>query len=173
MTIIRKVYLIGAGLLVFLGVGAPIEAQVVCGSCIRTIRDVVETEPGVFEGDLLHRFPNGGDQCNWSVPGRHSWCVRCGGTSFCHTGWWSGNCHIACGPTGGMVAALTEIREALETDDMAVVATAVLRERSGVVVEFISEAGRIDLFLPCSPDRPFHTIPVLPGMRERLGAQLA
>ena len=62
MMITRKVYLIGAGLLVFLGIGVTIEAQVVCGSCIRTIRNVVETEPGVFEGDLFHRFPNGGDQ---------------------------------------------------------------------------------------------------------------
>lgn len=64
-----------------------------------------------------------------------------------------------------------EIREALDSDDIAVVASALLRDRVGVSVEFIPKSGRIDL-LPCDPYRPYHTIPVVPEVREALMGEL-
>ena len=70
------------------------------------------------------------------------------------------------------MAALTEIEEALGAEDIVLAASALRRERTGVSVEFIPEAGRIDLMVPCHPDRVYHTIPVLPEVRTRLQAEL-
>lgn len=70
------------------------------------------------------------------------------------------------------MAALTEIEEALGAEDIALAASALRRERTGVSVEFNPRMGRIDLMLPCEPDRVHYTIPVLPEVRTRLQAEL-
>ncbi len=49
------------------------------------------------------------------------------------------------------MAVLTEVRKALENEDITVVASALLRDRVGVSVDFIPDRGRIDLLLPCDP----------------------
>lgn len=98
-------------------------------------------------------------------------CSRCGGTSDCHREFRTGNCHIACGPAGGDVAAaLTEVEDALASGDVTAVASALLEPRTGLSLEFIPENGRIDLFLSCTPDRTYRTIPVMPEARDRLAA---
>ena len=61
---------------------------------------------------------------------------------------------------------------ASEAERIAVVASALTKEWPGVVVEFIPEGGRIDLLLPCEPNEPFHTIPVVPELRKALVEEL-
>lgn len=119
-------------------------------------------------GETTHGFLLGGDLCGWVGSGEGNQCARCGGTSTCHHVYWTGECHIACGPEGDAMAALTEIQQALAGDDATVVASVLLRERSGVHIEFIPEGGRIDLMLPCDLTQTFRTIPVVPALREAL-----
>lgn len=174
MTILRKGYLFVAALFVFSLAPAPAEAQeVVCGWC-QELNAIWAWPDGTitFWG---HRFPGGGNGC----PGlevfqpRTGSCARCGGTSTCHFGWDKHRCHILCGPAGGDFAAVTEIEEALTSGDMTMVAAALNRDRDGLSVEFVPEAGRVDFILACDPDRAFRSIPLLPEVRERLKAQLA
>lgn len=167
MTIAMKTCLGMTALLLFLVPSESAEAQslgeVVCWWCT--------------EEDGMHAFTLNGQGCGSEgeypdnpVP---SQCVRCGGTSECHYRRKVGPCHIPCGPDGDeAVVAVTEIQEAMETEDVAVVASALMKERSGVSVEFIPEGGRIDLVLPCRPSMPFRTIPVVPELREALVAEL-
>lgn len=173
MTIVRKSFpfLTALFLLLVAAGGAPVgsldeeegdEAGVVCWWCWQ------------IGGD--HIFMPGGEGCVGGIPGighplMH--CSRCGGTSDCHVGEWrDGPCHIACGPEGDAMAALTEIREAMEGDDVTVIASALLRSRPAVSVEFVPEQGRINLVRACDPDRVFGTVPVLPGVRAMLAAEL-
>ena len=167
MTIAMKTCLGMAALLLFLVPSEPAEAQFlgepVCWWCIE-------------EGGM-HSFTLNGRGCGsegeYPDHPAPSQCVRCGGTSECHYRRKAGPCHIACGPDGDeAVVAVTEIQEAMETEDVAVVASALMKERSGVSVEFIPEGGRIDLVLPCHPSMPFRTIPVVPEFREALVAEL-
>lgn len=167
MAMLRKAYLFVAALFLFLAPSQPAEAQflgeVVCWWCI-------ETEDG------MHGFTLNGRDCGTAgempdhpIPAQ---CVRCGKTSQCHYDNQPGPCHIACGPAGDAVAALTEIQQGLEDEDITVVASALLRERTGVSTEFVPEGGRIDLLLACEPNKPFRTIPVVPELREALLAEL-
>ena len=168
MTIARKTYLFVAALFVFLVATPPVMAQdddegdVVCWWCFEV------------QGD--HMFVHGGEGCVSGINGtdhENMHCSRCGGTSECHVDRHDpGSCHIACGPAGDAMAALTEIQEALEGDDMTVVASALFRQRTGVYVEFLPEEGRIDLVLPCDPTKAFRTLPVLPEARAKLEVQL-
>ena len=178
MEIARKTYLFVAALFVFLVGSLPneVEAQgggLTCGWCIME-RDVL-VGPGIIIpiGPWEHAFPGGGNACGWEghdEPG--AMCSRCGGEdSHCHTDFWTGACHILCGPAGGDVAAaLTEVEGALGSGDVTAVASALLDPGTGFSFEFIPEAGRIDLFLVCDPDLAFRTIPVLPEARDRLAA---
>ena len=171
MTIARKSFPFLAALFLFLvaGGGAPIGAQeeggegeVVCWWC--------------WEFGGSHIFLPGGERCVSSIPGHGHplmHCSRCGGTSECHVDdWGDGDCHRACGPSGDALAALTEIREVMEGDDVTVMVSALLRPRTTVSVDFLPEQGRIDVVLPCDPDRVFGTVPVLPGVRAMLEAEL-
>ncbi len=175
MTIARKTYLFGTAVLVFLAASAPVELRaqddgggLTCGWCLQ-----VPISLGIYEIADLHGFPYEGGECGWEGSGQGHKCSRCGGDgSSCHFLPQIGPCHIACGPEGDGERAYAEIKEALEDDNMTVVASALLRERAGVSVEFVSGAGRIDLLLPCDPNRPFRTIAVLPEARERLEAEL-
>ena len=118
-----------------------------------------------------HLFAHGGLGCVGGIDGtdeEQMHCSRCGRSSECHTDYQLGPCHIACGPTGDAMAALTEIQQALDGDDMTVVATALTRTRAGVSVEFLPDGGRINLILPCDRSKVFRTIPVVPGARTRL-----
>ena len=182
--IARKTYLLVAGLLIVLAASAPVEVEaqdggggLTCGWCVHGIHGGVRV-PGGIEGVLKHIFPYGGNGCGWEGHDLlFAECSRCGGPdSHCHTQWWDGYCHILCGPEGdamaALTAALTEIEEALGAEDIALAASALRRERTGVSVEFSPGAGRIDLMLPCEPDRVYHTIPVLPEVRTRLQAEL-
>ncbi|MYB97974.1 MAG: hypothetical protein F4123_12570 [Gemmatimonadetes bacterium] len=65
---------------------------------------------------------------------------------------------------------MTEVEDALDRGDVTAVASALLEPRTGLSFDFIPEAGRIDLFLACTPDRAFVTIPVPPEARDRLAA---
>ncbi|MXW16600.1 MAG: hypothetical protein F4Z83_03455 [Gemmatimonadetes bacterium] len=142
-----------------------------CGWCIME-RDLWVGPGVIILGPVEHSFPNGGNECGWDghdEPG--AMCSRCGGTSDCHIEFRTGGCHIACGPAGGDVAAaLTEVEDALDRGDVTAVASALLEPRTGLSFDFIPEAGRIDLFLACTPDRAFVTIPVPPEARDRLAA---
>ena len=88
-------------------------------------------------------------------------------------GYQTGFCHIPCGPTGDLFAALSEIEEALELEDLAAVALVLQEPTTGVSFEFVPDAGRIDAILACDPNRVFRTIPVLPEARDRLKAAVA
>ena len=65
-------------------------------------------------------------------------------------------------------AVMTEIKDALDRDDVALLAAAVSRDRVGVSAEFIPDGGRIDLILPCDPSVAYQTIPVLPRVNAEL-----
>lgn len=120
-----------------------------------------------------HRFPNGGGECGWP-PGDA--CSRCGGTSRCHMAWDTGPCHIPCGPGGGpraMARAVAEIEDALAARNMDAVAAAISSDASDATMEYLPDAGRIDVSLSCNPLVPVRTLPVPPEVRGDLGAALA
>ena len=145
-----------------------------CGWCSSGTINVTWPDGSTTECEDCHAFFRGGDACGW---GGSDWpstiCARCGGRSFCHRLPWPGPCHVLCGPDGDLTAELSGVQEALDQGDVTVVATALLRERAGASLEFVPEAGRIDVVLACSPDRVTHVIPVLPAVRERLEAELS
>ncbi len=152
-------------LFVLVGVAPPVQAQV-CASCLSGYRYNYYEEDG--SPDIGHAFPYGEDGCAGGVLLPTS-CVLCGGSSRCHEEIETGPCHISCGPATDALAAVIEIQDALDRDDVTLLAAAVSRERVGVSAEFIREGGRIDLILPCDPNVAFRTIPVLP----RTNAELA
>lgn len=162
MAIARKVYPFVTALFLFPAASVPAEAQtdepaegqLICGWCI--------------EMGSRHYFTIGGELCGWEGRSDDAECSRCRRLQNCHKFLDDGPCHRPCGPDGDAVAALTEIHEALEAGDMSVVASTILRERTGVHVQFIPEGGRIDLFLPCDPNLVFRMIPVGPATREAL-----
>ena len=164
--VMRRMFLGLAALFLFHVSAQQAEAQflgeVVCWWCIEE------------EGE--HGFNLNGQGCGseGEYPGHPapSQCVRCGGTSECHYDDRPGSCHIACGPAGDVLVVETEFQEALENEDITVVASALLKGRTGVSAEFIPEGGRIDLLLPCDPNRPVRIIPVLPQLRDALMVEL-
>ena len=87
----------------------------------------------------------------------------------CHRTPQDGLCHILCGPGGDVPR---DIRQALADGDAAVVASILLRESTEASLQFIPEAGRINVVFACNPGKVFDVIPVLPEMRERLEAVL-
>ena len=109
-------------------------------------------------------------------------CSACGGTSECHENSWAddpisyGPCHVRCHDfyrTTIWASTLSDMRKGLETGDMALVASAILRGRTEFSIEYIPEGGRIDVFLPCDPKRAAHTLAVLPAARSELGRRMA
>ncbi len=182
MTISRKTYLFVAVLFVFLWAGAPteVEAQdgggLTCGWCVMESREGILVTPD-YVGPVVqfrHKFPGGGNECGWDghdEPG--ATCSRCGGTSVCHEDFWYGPCHIPCGPTGGDLAAVDEVQDALERGDVAAVALALQAPQEGVSFEFIPDAGRIEVTFSCGPGRAVQSMPVPPAARDRLQAAVA
>lgn len=187
------VYLVS--LLPLLAISGPIEAQrvPVCGWCeyylhipgptlrIASMDNGPEGHVSLdhsHEDQWWHRFPtSAADACVGNEDAWNQTCAACGGTSMCHRFWMRGFCHAPCSWPGpprfvGRTT-LEEIQEALEGNDIEVLASTVSRERTGVFVEFIPESGRIDLLLPCDPNRAAYTIPVEPEVREQLKAALA
>lgn len=144
-------------------------AQLTCGWC-------EEWGSVIFNH---HRFPNGGDKCGWP-PG--DGCSRCGRTSSCHRDWWVGDCHIPCGPDGdpldpeepkALARAVAEIEDALAARKMDAVAVAISSNASNLTMEYLPDAGRIDVLLSCNPLVPARTLPVPPDVRGDLSAALA
>ena len=150
-------------------------AQVTCGWC--QSGPLIEVDDS---GDVWwhngHRFLfEGGGECLWAGHDEPAVnCARCGGSSLCHSDPMEPtHCdHILCGPAGDAMAAATEIREALETRDISVVASSLTRGRVGVSVNFSLESGRIDIMLPCDLNRAAATIPVSPHFRDALAAEI-
>ena len=165
MEIAWKKYLFVAALMVFLVGGLPneVEAQgggLTCGWC--------------EEWGPLHAFPNGGDKCGWTNSDQGFQCSRCGGTSHCH-GFISfhvlGPCHMACGGTTAQRSlsdAVSDLRSGLDVMDLERVAETIASTRDGFSIEYLPEAGRIDLVLACAPSIPAGTVPVPPGIRPSL-----
>ena len=184
MKIVRKTHLFLATLPLLLMASIPVEgvAQsgggVTCGWCVER-GDLLASGPGwTIYHNVEHSFPNGGNQCGWEGRNDKSigggpFCSRCGRTSTCHEGFQTGPCHIPCGPLGDLFAALTEIEEALELENLTAVASALQEPTTGVSFEFVPGAGRIDAILACDPDRVFRTIPVPPEARGQLKAAIA
>lgn len=173
-------YLFGAALVVFVvaGVGAPVQAQPVCGWCSMDGDYVGSIGGWDVYANVEHAFLDGGNACG--LEGRDApsigggpFCSRCGGTSDCHTEWRDGPCHRACGPLGDLFSALTDVEDALEIGDFTAVAAALREPREGFSFEFIPEAGRIEVVRSCTPGRAFAEIPVLPEARRRLQAAVA
>ena len=177
MEIARKTYLFVAVLFVFLVAGLPneVEAQgggLTCGWCWEM------TLGNTLNGPLVHWFPQGGDACGWPNPGAGYMCARCGGTSHCH-GFHSrhryGPCHILCGGQTTQQAlsnAVSDLRSGLDAMDLERVAETIASTRDGFSVEYLPEAGRIDLILACAPSVPAGTVPVPPEIRPALDRAL-
>ena len=184
MTIVRRTDLFLAALLALLMASVPVEGvaqnggEVICGWCVMK-GDLLASGPGwTAHHNVEHSFPGGGNECGWEGSNDKSLgggphCSRCGGSSTCHMGYQTGFCHIPCGPTGDLFAALSEIEEALELKDLGAVASVLQEPTTGVSFEFVPDAGRIDAILACDPNRVFRTIPVLPEARDRLKAAVA
>ena len=131
-----------------------------------------------LRGSLVHWFPRGGSECGWPNPGAGYVCARCGGKSHCH-GYHSphrwGPCHILCGGQTTQKAlsnAVSDLRSGMDIMDLDRVAEAIAATRDGVWVEYLPEAGRIDLVLACAPSIPARTVPVPPEIRPALGRAL-
>jgi len=151
-------------------VPAPTVAQTpTCGWCVEDRSDL---------NNPKHSFPQGGEQCSWPTPNLPCQvCSRCGGTgSTCHRDRQDGQCHILCGPAGGVLGgAAGAIQGALEVRDPVAVATILLAEHpAGLTVEYLPEAGRIEFVLTSDPDTVAKTLAVPPGdIRVLLEAELA
>ena len=181
MAIARKMYLFvaGVGLLLLAGVSVPAEVEAqTCGWCVMDSRDVILVDPwgNMVDGwtEYRHKFPGGGNACGWDghdEPG--AMCSRCGGTSDCHEEFRFGGCHIPCGPDGDAYAVVTEVEDALERGDVAAVALALNAPQEGVSLEFIPDAGRIEVTFSCGPTGAVHGIPVPPAARDRLQTAVA
>ena len=148
----------------------PSSAQLTCGWC---------QEVDHWWHPRIHGFPNGGDACMFDGP-EDAVCARCGGESHCHgfLSWHAlGPCHTLCGPAGGdggsFARAISSIREGLATKNLDVVAAMVARDAPDLSIEYLPDAGRIELILPCDPVAPAHTIPVAPDMRLALDRRVA
>ncbi len=117
---------------------APLAAQngngngievVTCGWCIED--DVYgqwcTTEEPIqcfWDTLLAHQFPNGGDECGLEGKPANAICARCGGTSGCHTDWWSvypdgQGCHMECGSGSEYASLLQDLDTVLEAGDAA------------------------------------------------------
>ncbi len=171
MAIVKKLYPLVAAMFVFLATSAPAEAQggtVVCGWCSYGNVEVQWPDGSITHCNGCHAFFGGGDGC---AGGAQPWatCSRCGGTSACHRTPQHGPCHILCGPGGDVPR---DIRQALADGDASVVASILLRESTEASLQFIPEAGRINVAFACNPGKVFDVIPVLPEMRLRLEAVL-
>lgn len=144
---------------------APAVAQG-CGWC--------DELPDVFLPEFVwHAFPHGADLCGWP-PGNK--CARCGRGLGCHPEPDGGPCHITCGPEGDtevLAEAVAKVRDALDADDTAAELAMVLSDHSSVKVEYHAVAGRINFKLPCDPDVPAATLPVLPAVRAEVTAAIA
>ena len=180
----RKMYLFAAAVFVFLLVGVPTEMEaqdgggVTCGWCVMKGDLVGQVGNWEVYENLEHAFVDGGEECGWEGRDAESigggpYCSRCGNTSVCHTDFRDGPCHRACGPLGDLFAALEEVESALEGGDVTAVAAALLEPTTGGSLEFIPDAGRIDIMLACAPGRVFGAIPVLPDVRDRLRRAIA
>ena len=156
-----------AALFVLLVAGWPTEGEaqgLTCGWCIE-----LDTPWGT-----IHGFVNGGDKCGWPNPGPAWQCSRCGGTSMCHglaSPLSGGPCHIPCGGTAmqqSVSDAVSDLRSGLGAMQLERVAEAIVSTRDGFSVEYLPEAGRIDLVLACAPSMPARTVPVPPEIRSAL-----
>lgn len=159
-------------------VPAPTSAQLSCGWCVE------ETFGGWHP--VIHGFPNGADECGWDGRETATSCSRCGGTSGCH-GLYdpklsAGPCHIQCGPEGGdglggeeptLAQAISTIQGGLDAENLEVVAAMVLDGTDDLSIEYLPESGRIEMLLSCDRTTPAHTIPVPPGVRKALDAEIA
>lgn len=179
MTIVRRTDLFLAAVLALLMTSVPVEGvaqdegDVTCGWCVMRGDLVRSGADWTWYENVEHSFPNGGNECGWEGRNDKSigggpFCSRCGRSSTCHEDFQTGFCHIPCGPEGDLFAALTEIEEALELEDLTTVASALQVRTTGFSFEFVPDAGRIDAILACDPDRVFRTIPVAPEVRDRL-----
>ena len=165
MAMAAKGSLFATALVLFLAGGAPIEAQEeVCWWS-----NTVGSKHGFVVAAIGRDCPEDG-----KPPGVT--CVVCEpgsqGHNGCHYELMEGGTHAACDDGGGVLAALTEIQDAMEGGDITMVASALMRERGSVSAEFIPEGGRIDLILACDPNKPSWTIPVLPELRRALESEL-
>lgn len=72
-------------------------------------------------------------------------------------------------------AEVTPADTAADTDagDAVVAAAMVSRERTGLVVEYQADAGRINFMLPCDPYAPAAVVAVVPAMRPVFEAAIA
>ena len=177
MTIVRKTYLFVAALFVFLAAGSPTEvvAQegggLTCGWCLENDHPVL---------GWVHWFPNGGDECGWPNPGSDHQCSACGGSSTCH-GFHTtddtpfGKCHIPCGGTTTQMTlsnTVSDLRSGLDAMDLVRVAETIASAGDGFSVEYLPDAGRIDVVLACAPSIPAGTVPVPPEVRSALDRAL-
>lgn len=178
MEIAKKTYMFVAALFVFLLVGPPtdVEAQgggLTCGWCIELFIQA--------RGVDIHGFPWGGDECGWPNRGPAYRCSRCGGSSHCHSLFSEhslGRCHIRCGGTPPpedeevLAHVVSDLRSGLDAMDLEAVAATIAFPRNGFAVEYLPEAGRIDLVLACDPSVPAATVPVPPVIRPDLDRAL-
>ena len=84
-----------------------------------------------------------------------------------------GTCHQACTVSPDLADVVGDIQEGLEARDARRVASTILQERAGLVVEYIPAAGRIDFVLSCDLNRTARTIAVAPDVRKALAAGMA
>ena len=169
--LVRSALSFVAAVFVLLVAGWPTEGEaqgLTCGWCIE-----LDTPWGT-----IHGFPQGGGKCGWPNPGPAYQCSRCGGTSGCHglaSPLASGPCHMPC---GGMAMhqsvsnALSDLRSGLDAMDIERVAEAIVSTRDGFSVEYLPEAGRIDVVLACASSIPARTVPVPPEVRSALDQAL-
>ena len=64
--------------------------------------------------------------------------------------------------------AVSDLRSGLDAMDLERVAESIGSTRDGFSVEYLPEAGRIDLVLACAPSIPAGTVPVTPEIRPAL-----
>ena len=173
MATVKKLFPFMAALFVSLAAAASADAQggpVVCGTCAEGDFEVRMPDGSIEDCEGCHAFFRGGNRCVGASSLPWAICARCGGTSACHRTPWRGPCHVLCGPRGDDPT--DDVRQALADGNVPVVASILMREEEEASLQFIPEAGRINVTLACSPGQISGVIPVYPEFRGRLEAEL-
>jgi hypothetical protein len=94
-------------------------------------------------------------------------CVRCGGTSTCHTSLWTGACHVSCSEVSG--ASMSKLREAIRIADAGLVREILTSE---IRLEFNAVRASIQV-LNCDGTGVQENIALKPSLAAAVDAALS
>ena len=97
-------------------------------------------------------------------------CVRCGGTSSCHTTWDEGGCHVACGSGGASNKdPLGKLEKAIRVADASAVRSLLSPENG---LSYNMERHSVQVIRECDPELIEYNIDLTPAVARRIESLL-